>query len=143
MVARRDLLSGGILGGLLGGVGDETAPAGESAQQRQQAIEDFSQVVDAIDKLRQQIAKDAAFTEIAGVREAQKTFLRVNQHLPNFVDVGAGPWFNVYDWHVRWQQPLNLGRDPLGRYTISYLGTTITLRSEMPDLYMSLPYDER
>ena len=145
MVARRDLLGGGILGGLLGGLGNDRAEAGEPAAQRQQqqSIEDFSEVVNAIDKLRQQIASERAFTEIAPVRDAQKTFLRVNQHLPNFVEVGTLHWFNVYDWHVRWQQPLNVGRDPLGRYTILFMGTTLIMRTDMTDNYMSMPYDER
>ena len=146
MVARRDLLGGGILGGLLGGLGRDAAEAGEQAAQRQpqqQQIEDFSQVVNAIDKLRQEIASERAFTEIAAVRDAQKTFLRANQRLPNFVEVGTGHWFNAYDWHVRWQQPLNLGRDPLGRYTILFMGTTLIMRTDMPENFMSLPFDER
>jgi len=100
-------------------------------------------VVTAIDSLRQEIARGSSFSEIAAVREIQKAYLRANQHLPNFIDVGAGHWFSVYDWHVRWQQPLTLGRDPQGRYTIAYLGTTLILRSEMIDSYMSVPYDER
>lgn len=146
MVARRDLLGGGILGGLVGGLAGDSAEAGEAGaaqRQQQQQTEDFSQVVTAIDRLRQEIARGPSFSEIAPVREVQKAYLRSNQHFPNFIDVGAGHWFGVYDWHVRWQQPLNLGRDPQGRYTIAYLGTTLILRSEMTDGYMSVPYDER
>ena len=63
--------------------------------------------------------------------------------MPNYIEVGAGHWFSLYDWHVRWQQPLNLTRDLLGRYTITYLGTAIVLRTEMPDQFLSAPYDER
>lgn len=145
MVKRRDLLGGGILGGLVGGLAGDRAEAREAgaAQRQQQQTEDFSQVVSAIDRLRQEIARGSSFSEIAAVREVQKAYLRANQRLPNFIDVGAGHWFSVYDWHVRWQQPLNLGRDPQGRYTIAYLGTTLILRSEMVDSYMSVPYDER
>jgi hypothetical protein len=132
------------LGGLLGSLGGEAAEAAESAAQRQQqGGDDFSQVVAAIDSLRQEIARGTSFSEITAVREAQKAFLRVNQHLPNFIDVGPTHWFNVYDWHVRWQQALTLGRDSLGRLTITYLGTTIVLRMDMTDSYMSTPYDER
>ena len=153
MVKRRDLLGGGILGGLLGGgilSGDDADPdaadAGPPAaaqRQQQQPTEDFSEIVKAIDSLRQEIARGTSFSEIMAVREVQKAFLRVNQHLPNFLDVGPAHWFNVYDWHVRWQQTLNLGRDSLGRLTITYLGTTIILRMDMTDQYMSTPYDER
>jgi len=144
MVKRRDLLGGGILGGILGGLAEETADAGQVPQRQQQTvIEDFSGVVDAINNLEKEIARQNSFVDIAPIREVQRNFLRVNSHMPNYIDVGAGLWLTLYDWHVRWQQPLNLSRDLLGRYTITYLGTMIVLRSEMPDQYLSVPYDER
>lgn len=147
MVARRDLLSGGILGGLFGGFAGDAAEAAQAMPQRgrqqQQPNGDFSDVVDAIDQLRQTIANERAFTEITGVREAQRFYLRANGHLPAFIELGTTPWFNAYDWHVRWQQPLNLGRDPLGRYTLFFQGTTLIMRADMPENFMSLPFDER
>ena len=146
MVKRRDLLGGGILGGILGGVAED-AEAGQPPQQpqprQQTVIEDFSGVVNAINDLEKEIARQNSFIDIAPIREVQRNFLRTNSHMPNYIEVGAGHWFNLYDWHVRWQQPLNLTRDLIGRYTITYLGTAIVLRTEMPDGYLSAPYDER
>ena len=52
MVKRRDLLSVGILGGILG-VAEETADAGQLPQpqpRQQTVIEDFGGVVDAINR---------------------------------------------------------------------------------------------
>lgn len=146
MVKRRDLLNGGILGGILGGLAEETPEAGQAQQppaRQQTVIEDFSGVVDAISSLEKEFARQNSFVDIAPIREIQRNFLRTNSHMPNYIEVGAGHWFNLYDWHVRWQQPLNLTRDLLGRYTITYLGTAIVLRTEMPDQYLSAPYDER
>ena len=146
MVKRRDLLSGGILGGILGGMAEETAGAGQLPQpqpRQQTVIEDFGGVVDAINNLEKEVARQNSFVDIAPIREVQRNYLRTNSHMPNYIEVGAGHWFNLYDWHVRWQQPLNLTRDLLGRYTITYLGTAIVLRTEMPDQFLSAPYDER
>jgi hypothetical protein len=145
MVKRRDLLGGGILGGILGGMAEDS-DAGQPPQpqpRQQTVIEDFSGVVDAIHNLEKEIARQNSFIDIAPIREVQRNFLRVNLHMPNYIEVGAGLWFTLYDWHVRWQQPLNLTRDLLGRYTITYLGTAIVLRPEMPDQFLSAPYDER
>src|SRR5688500_15477964 len=112
MVKRRDLLSGGILGGLMGvfGAGPSAradghrADAGEpAAAQRQQSREDFKEIVDALEKVRQEIADQRAFPEIGPIREAQRLFLRSNQKMPDFIEVGAAHWFRLYDWHVRWQ----------------------------------------
>src|SRR5262245_61696727 len=146
MVKRRDLLSGGILGGILGGMAEDAEggqPPPQSQARQQTVIEDFSGVVVAINDLEKEIARQNSFIDIAPIREIQRNFLRTNSHMPNYIEVGAGHWFNLYDWHVRWQQPLNLTRDLLGRYTITYLGTAIVLRTEMPDQYLSAPYDER
>jgi len=145
MVKRRDLLGGGILGGILGGMAEDSeAVQPQQPQPRQQTvIEDFSGVVDAINNLEKEIARQNSFVDIAPIREVQRNFLRTNSHMPNYIEVGAGHWFSLYDWHVRWQQPLSLSRDLLGRYTITYLGTAIVLRSEMGDQYLSAPYDER
>lgn len=144
MVKRRDLLGGGILGGILGGMAEDSEAVQAQQQPRQQTVvEDFSGVVDAINNLEKEIARQNSFLDIAPIREVQRNFLRVNLHMPNYIEVGAGLWFTLYDWHVRWQQPLNLSRDLLGRYTISYLGTAIVLRPEMPDQFLSSPYDER
>ena len=143
---RRDLIGGGILGGVLGGIAEDASEAGQAPQsqpRQQTVIEDFSGVVDAIGSLEREIAKQNSFIDIAPIREVQRNFLRTNSHMPNYIEVGAGHWFSLYDWHVRWQQPLNLTRDLLGRYTITYLGTAIVLRTEMPDQYLSAPYDER
>jgi hypothetical protein len=50
----------------------------------------------------------------------------------------------VYDWHVRYRQPLNIGRNAEGRYTIVLMTTTVVMR---PDLlagsYIGAPYDSR
>ena len=145
MVKRRELLSGGILGGLMGVFGASSSPAdaAEPAAQRQSQDEDFHEIVAALDKLRQQIADQRTFAEIGPIRDAQRNFLRTNQKMPDFIEVGANHWFQLYDWHVRWQQPLNLGRDGQGRYTILFMGTTVIMRPENQDNYLSAPYDIR
>jgi len=54
---RRELLGSGVLGGLLGGLGEEAAEASQSPQPQQRTvIEDFSGVVDAIGSLEKEIA---------------------------------------------------------------------------------------
>jgi hypothetical protein len=81
--------------------------------------------------------------ELALVREAQKTFLRANGKMPDLIEVGWDMWFAAYDWHVRWQQPVNVGRDPTGRYTLLLFQTLLILRPEMPGGYVGVPYDNK
>ena len=141
MVDRRELLAGGILGGLAASFGADEVEAAGAAVQRDPSAEDFRQIVEALNRLRTQIADQRAFTEINPIRDAQRSFLRANQKMPDYLEVGSNFWFPLYDWHVRWQQPLNLGRDAQGHYTILFMGTTVILRAENPDNYMGAPYD--
>jgi hypothetical protein len=145
MVKRRELLGGGILGGVLGALGEPDPASAEPlpAGQRQPPDQDLREIVEALDKLRQQIVTQRTFAEIAPIRDAQRNFLRTNQKMPDFIEVGANHWFQLYDWHVRWQQPLNLGRDGQGRYTILFMGTTVIMRPENQDNFISAPYDVR
>ena len=137
---RREVLGGGVLAGVLGALGAEGSA--QAAQRRPDAA-DVDQIVDAINRLRETVAGLRTFPEINPIRDAQRTFLRANLKMPDFIEVGSGPWFSLYDWHVRWQQQLNLGRDAQGRYTILFMGTTVILRADSPDSFMSLPYDTR
>lgn len=136
MISRR--LFGGSLAAALttGAAANEATAAGGAQQDR-----DMSAVANAVKGLVQEVQRQRLFTEIITIREAQRTFLRQNGHLPEFIDVGSDVWFNVHDWHVRWQQPITLGRDAQGRHTIGLIQTTVVMRPDVLATFVSLPYD--
>ena len=39
-----------------------------------------------------------------------KTFLRQAGKYPDYIEVGTDVWHQVYDWHVRYQQPMTVAR---------------------------------
>lgn len=137
---RRRLIGTGVVGGLAGLLSDH-AEAGEVAQSRGSA--DTRELVDAIEGIRSELRAQQQFTEIAAIREAQQQFLRLNGKLPDFVEVSLERWFAVYDWHIKWQQPLTLGRDGNGRYTVLLMQTAVILRTEALPGFIGLPYDQR
>ena len=69
-------------------------------------------------------------------------FLRGNGKLPDYIEVGTGLWFAAHDWHIRWQQPITMGRDAIGRVTLLLLSTLLMLRHDAQGNFMSLPYDQ-
>jgi hypothetical protein len=141
MVARRRLLGGGVLGGVLGVLAaDRAEPADAAAGQRQS--ENMTEVSDAIDKLRQELRNERLFTELTAVREAQVRFLAANGKFPDFMEVGTDVWWALHDWHIRWQQPITLGRDAIGRYTILLMQTMVIMRPETKDS-IGPPYDSK
>ena len=139
---RRELLTGGALSGLIGTV---TAPASAAAAAQSLPTPErlLQRVADAIGDLRDELRDERQFTEIAPIRAAQKQYLRSNGRLPDFIDVGADVWFQVYDWHVRWQQPLEQARDSQGRITLALNQTLLVLRPDLQATYVGLPYDAR
>ncbi len=141
MIPRRDLVTGSVLGGVLGALttGEDVAAApGGQPQISELSVE---RIAKAIADLRSELRDQRAFTEIAPIRDAQKRYLVANGKLPNFIDVGADVWFGVYDWHVRWQQPMAVSRDALGRLTIVVMQTLVILRPDSVASFIGLPYD--
>ena len=69
--------------------------------------------------------------------------MRANGRFPGCIEVGADVWFAVQEWHVRWQQPMSIGRDVLGRYTILLSGTIVVMRPELSGAFIGVPYDAK
>ena len=82
------------------------------------------------------------FPEISRIREAQKEYLITHAKLPEAIEVGVNVWFDVYDWHIKWQQPLAMGRDASNRRTITLFETVVVLQIDQPPNYVGMPYDK-
>lgn len=138
MIARREVLGATGLAGLLGAV--LPAPAAAAQQSVERAMAD---VATAIDMFRKNWTNERAFPELAGVREQVRAFVRATGKYPDFVDVGYDVWQGIYDWHIRWQQPIAMARDASGRYVMSVMMTTIVLRHDSTPTYISTGYDAK
>jgi len=143
MIPRRNLLAGGALAGALAAALEGEAAAEPVAGTAEVSDAAVDRVARAISGIENEVRIQRQFTEIAAVRDAQKTFLRGNGKFPDFIDVGLDVWLAAHDWHVRWQQPLSLGRDAQGRYTLTLLGTTLVMRIDATANFIGIPYDGR
>jgi hypothetical protein len=133
---RRNLVGGGLLASAAALF--SAAPAA-SAQRN-----DDEAVAAAIADLQKTIQRGLDVSpELTRIREQQRTFLKANQKFPDFIDIGIGVWENLYDWHVRHQQPLSIGRTAEGRYVMTVMFTTLILRPEQDSSYVSFGFDAR
>jgi hypothetical protein len=139
MIDRRQLFTVGGLLGALGASGADVAASG-TGQVSPQAAQDL---VNALRDIRATIAAEESFAEILPVRSRQVDFLKSQGRFPDFIDVATDVWFAVHDWHVRLQQPLVLGRDAAGRYTLMLGFTALVLRPDVVPGFISTPYDNR
>lgn len=138
---RRLLTSGGIAGafGLLAPRSLGAEPAGAQGP----VSASMASLAEQLSLFVADLRSEWRFSDIGPIRDSQKTYLRANGKLPDFIEVGADLWFAVYDWHVRWQQSLAIGRDGNGRHTIVLLLTTLILRADLAANFISLPYDNK
>jgi hypothetical protein len=141
MIDRRQLLT---VGGLLGAI----APAGEgtaygAGQMSDRAAADVIGALQKISNALGAVAAHESFDAILPLRNRQVDYLKANGKFPDFIDVSADVWMSVYDWHVRLQQPLTLGRDSTGRYTLLLGYTALVLRPDVAANFISPPYDNR
>jgi len=141
MIDRRQVLTmGGLLGALAPGGSPEEGVGGGVAQLSDRSAQD---VISAIKAIGDRISAQQSFAEIVPIRKSQESFLRANGKFPDYMDVALDIWTNVYDWHVRLQQPLVLGRDATGRYTMMLGFTALVLRHDAAPNFIGIPYDNR
>ena len=152
MIDRRQLLSSTMAAGLIGltdvtDAGADPAPAiaTSDAAAGGQTPRDMADLARAIDSMSALLAtairQSRLFTEIAPIRTAQKDFLVAHAKMPDVIEVGVNVWFNVYDWHIKWQQPINMGRDANNRRTIALFETLVVLQLDSPPNFIGQPYD--
>jgi hypothetical protein len=139
---RRHLVSGGLLAGLAGAFG---FPSAAGAQQRRDESDERDQrTAAAVDELRKVVDRGLQVSpELARIREQQRIFMRANQKFPDYIEVGLGVWESVYDWHVRHQRPVLVGRTTDGRYTMTVMETLLLLRPEQAESFVGFGFDVR
>ena len=155
MISRRTVLSGTTVGGVLASLEPpaEAAPeaAGMQADQSVAALAAVARAVSAmnadvtqaINTLRTEFRQQTGFADIEAVRVPIRTYLRNSNKFPEYIEVGTDVWQSIYDWHVRFLQPLTITRTPEGRYTIQLMSTICIMRVELPPNYVGVPYDNR
>ena len=144
MMSRRTLLNGTALGSALAALAPEVAVEARGVEALQTPSERaLDNVTTAITVLRDDMRRQDSFWEINQVRDQIKTFLRVAGTFPDYIDDGVDTWHQVYDWHARYQQPLNIAKNTEGRYTILLASTLVIMRTELPLTYIGQGYDNR
>jgi hypothetical protein len=137
MLSRRDLI-------LTGAFASSLRPA-DAAAQRTAATsdsgigQDLDQIRDALRDLRG--GGLTVSPEITDIREKQRTHLKINQKIPDYIDVGVRVWEHLYDWHLQNHLPLKVSRASDGHAEMEVMLTTLILRSDIPEAMIGVPYD--
>jgi hypothetical protein len=140
MIHRRKLVGSG----LIAGAGAMLPVVPDAAAAQRDNTSGNEAVARAIDELRAGLERRFEVSpELSRIREQQRVFLKANQKFPDFVEIGIDVWENVYDWHVRHQQPMAVSRTTDGRYVMTVMFTTLILRPEQTGGYVGFGFDAR
>ena len=150
-MTRRELVTAGALGawsttaageltGLAAKTGEGTAQSPESVSA--QALREIAQEMSEIKRLLREglIGPSLSDGVIVEIRRQFSLFLRSNQKYPDFCDIGPGVFTELYDWHVRHRQPIEITRTD-NRLTIRFMFTGMVLRPEQDPGYVGIPFD--
>ena len=95
---------------------------------------------DAFERQFEQVYS-AKWKGVSRVRQQQRTWLMATRKYPDFLEIGLDVWDNIYDWHVAYQQPLNVSRLTDGRYAMLFSFTTLLLRPDQSPDYVGYAFD--
>ena len=144
MLSRRELFSTGVAGGLTAGAPSSSSTAASVEQEStREGQREIARAVDDVEEIiKQSLLPTLAYGNVGRIRGMMEQFVRSHAKFPDYFEVGAGVFIDLYDWHVKYQQPLNVTRQPDGRYLMQFMFSTLLLRPEQDSGYIGYPYDK-
>jgi hypothetical protein len=141
MMNRRDMLSAGLLGSLAPAGGAEAQDQGEVILRQglngiDNSIDEFKNTVD-----QGMRGNSMNFGGVALIKNELMRYLKQSGKFPEYIDIGTAIFFDVYDWHVRMQQQIQISRMADQRMSIQFMFTQLVLRWENAENYVSQAYD--
>ena len=144
MISRREVVTAGVLATLSNAA--MASPDGAESQsdagvqmQLGQIQKVLSNINGSLDAGLRGPGLNAGF--IGEIRERFTIHLRSSGKFPDFMEIGVSPFYDVYDWHVRHNQQIQIIRIAEQRFAIQFMFTQLVVRWEQDPRYLGQPYD--
>ena len=144
MLSRRELIAAGMAGGL---ATPNTAGAvsleGEEQDADRGGQREIAQQVQNIDTTLKNafLSSSAGHGIIGRLRTEMETFLRANAKFPDYFEVGVAVFYEIYDWHIKYDQPIVVTRLADGRYMLQFMFSNLVLRPDQDRNFVGVPTD--
>jgi hypothetical protein len=143
MISRREMVTAGVLG-TLATTGDAEAGAVQSDSQALSA--ELRRLETRLNELKQSLEQGLRgnsmnYGNVGQVKTAIEKYAKVSGRFPEYCEVGLSVFYDVYDWHVRYQQQIQVTRIAEQRLAIQFMFTQLILRWENAETYVGTPYD--
>ena len=136
MISRREVVAGGMLGALAGS-------SAEAAQDEAGITKALKEIQGELETLGVALGGSSRVTSgvLTDIRQRFTTHLRAAGKFPDFMEIGVEPFYEVYDWHVRHQQQIQITRISEQRFAIQWMFTQLIMRYEQDPKYLGVPFD--
>ena len=148
MMSRREVVAAGVLGTLSTAAAPVSAEAGQAPTPESMAmtrgLSNLASELNELNRLVTQgmVAPSLSVGLVGNVKSRIELYLKTSGKFPEFCDVGTSVFFEVYDWHVRHQQQIQITRMADQRMMIQFLFTQLILRWENESSYIGTPFDK-
>ena len=146
MISRREVVTAGVLGTLSTAA---ATPAGAAQQTPESTaiasgLANIRSQLEELNRLVSQglVAGSLSVGVVGNVRSRIEQYLKTSGKFPEFCDVGTTVFFEIYDWHVKHQQQIQMTRLADQRLMIQFMFTQLILRWENEAGYLGTPYDK-
>jgi hypothetical protein len=141
MMNRRDMLAAGLLGSMAPNGAAETQDPGDVILKN-----GLSSIDSSIDEFKNSVDQGLRGNSmnsggVGGVKTELARYLKISGRFPEYLDIGVLIFFDVYDWHVRHQQQIQISRMADQRMAIQFMFTQLVLRWENAETYIGQAYD--
>jgi hypothetical protein len=142
MISRREAMGAGLFATLSGPPSAETAQSRDDAE-AVRALKDIKGELESVGNAvdRGLVGPSVAAGSIGRIRDRFSTHLRAAGKFPDFMEIGLNLFYDVYDWHVRYNQQIQITRLAEQRFTIQFMFTQLIVRWEQDVNYMGVPFD--
>lgn len=142
MISRRDMFAAGMLGTLTATATAETQNSGGEAILK----EGLSKLDTSVDEFKGSVeaglrGNSMTYGGVGQIKNELQRYLKSSGKFPDYCDIGVSIFFDVYDWHVRHQQQIQISRMADQRMSIQFMFTQLVLRWENAETYVGPAYD--
>lgn len=143
MISRREVVTAGVLGTLATGVTASPAEAVQDAAVLKASLAEIKQEIEGLNGTVQRglLGSSLDNGRVGQVKGRIETFLKSSGKFPEFCDIGTSVFYDVYEWHVKHQQQINVTRMADQRLMIQFMFTQLVLRWENDGNYIGMPFD--
>ena len=137
MISRREVVTAGVLGTLAGSTADV------EAAQDAGIIRALRDINEELQRLGGVVDSTSRVTSggLGEIRQRFTVHLRAAGKFPDFMEIGTDHFYEVYDWHIRHQQQIQITRISEQRFAIQWMFTQLIVRYEVEPKFLGVPFD--